>query len=68
MPARTRDEPVEGAALRLLRIQADLPAAWNDDAAWYLPEPEVSPFPDEIAKATVDMREVFASWRKRRWP
>jgi hypothetical protein len=40
-----------------------LPPARHDDAAWDLPEPDVSPIPEDIAEATFDVDSVLASWR-----
>ena len=46
----------------LIRFQEELPPSWRMDSAWDLPEPERSPIPEELARATFDMREVLASW------
>jgi len=64
--SRCRDQ--EAALAELIRFQDELPAAWKEDAAWDLPEPEVTPIPDGIANVTIDMREVLASWREDRDP
>ena len=49
--------------MEVIRLQHELPAAWQEDAAWVLPEPDVSPVPPEIAEATIDLTAVLASWR-----
>jgi len=49
--------------VELIRLQDALPATWQEDAAWDLPEPDVSPIPPEIAEATIDLTDVLASRR-----
>jgi hypothetical protein len=63
-----RREEQEAALAELIRFQAELPAAWQEDAAWDLPEPDVSPIPMKLRRATIDMREVLASWRDAELP
>lgn len=58
-----RREEQEAVLAELVRFQDELPAAWKEDAAWELPEPDASPVPEEIARATFDVRPVLASWR-----
>jgi hypothetical protein len=60
--ARRRDQ--EAALAEVMRLQDEMPAAWKEDAAWDLPEPDVSPFPEDFDRVTIDMREVLASWRE----
>jgi hypothetical protein len=40
-----RTEEQSAALAELIRFQDELPAAWKEDAAWDLPEPDVSPIP-----------------------
>jgi hypothetical protein len=63
-----RREEQEAALVELIRLQDAMPAAWQEDAAWDLPEPNVSPIPREIAEATIDLTDVLASWRDAETP
>ena len=63
-----RREAQEAALVELIRLQDELPAAWQEDAAWDLPEPDVSPIPPEIAEITIDLTEVLASWQNAESP
>ena len=57
-----RNEDQAAALAELIRFQDELPTSWKEDDAWYLPEPDVSPIPEEIRDAVFDMRPVLASW------
>lgn len=59
--ARRKEQ--EAALVELIRLQDELPAAWQEDAAWALPEDDLTPIPPEAAEATVDLRRVLASWQ-----
>jgi hypothetical protein len=58
-----RNADQEALLAELLRFQDELPPAWKADAAWDLPEPDVSPISEDIAEATFDVGPVLASWR-----
>jgi hypothetical protein len=60
--ARRREQ--EAVLAKLVRFQDELPVAWREDAAWDLPEPDISPIPPEITGASIDMRPVLDSWRR----
>lgn len=59
--ARRKEQ--EAALVELTRLQEEFPAAWQEDAAWALPEDDLSPIPPEAATATVDLGKVLASWQ-----
>jgi hypothetical protein len=45
-----RAEEQAAALAALIRFQDELPAAWKEDAAWDLSEPDVSPLPAASAR------------------
>ncbi len=46
-----------------MRFQAELPPEWKNEAYYELDSPgDFGQIPDEFATATIDMREVLASW------